>query len=62
MAQKNRSTRKLGSLILHFIKQLTIESGVWVGNLRIILAGGGGGNLKDPILKSSNAQERGWGC
>ena len=52
MAQKNRSTRKLGSLILHFIKQLTIESGVWVGNLRIILAGGGGGNLKDPILKS----------
>ena len=23
---------------------------------------GGGGNLKDPILKSSNAQERGWGC
>ena len=41
MAQKNRSTRKLGSLILHFIKQLTIESGVWVGNLRIILAGGG---------------------
>lgn len=60
MAQKNRSTRKLGSLILHFIKQLTIESGVWLGNLRIILAGGG--NLKDPILKSSNAQERGWGC
>lgn len=24
--------------------------------------GGGGENLKDPILKSSNAQERGWGC
>ena len=23
---------------------------------------GGGGNLKDPILKSLNAQERGWGC
>ena len=23
---------------------------------------GGWGNLKDPILKSSNAQERGWGC
>lgn len=23
---------------------------------------GRGGNLKDPILKSSNAQERGWGC
>lgn len=23
---------------------------------------GGGGNLNDPILKSSNAQERGWGC
>ena len=23
---------------------------------------GGGGNFKDPILKSSNAQERGWGC
>ena len=49
MAQKKRSTRKLGSLILHFTKQLTIESGVWVGNLRIILAGGGGferSNLK----------------
>ena len=41
MAWKKRSTRKLGSLILHFTKQLTIESGVWVGNLRIILAGGG---------------------
>ena len=64
MAQKKRSTRKLGSLILHFTKQLTIESGVWVENLRIILAGEGGGkkNLKDRILKSSNAQERGWGC
>ena len=61
MAQKKRSKRKLGSLILHFTKQLTIESGVWVGNLRIILAGGGG-DLKDPILKSLNAQERGWGC
>ena len=24
--------------------------------------GGGGENLNDPILKSSNAQERGWGC
>ena len=24
--------------------------------------GRGGGNLNDPILKSSNAQERGWGC
>ena len=41
MAQKKRSTRKLGSLILHFTKQLTIESGVWVGNLRTISAGGG---------------------
>ena len=62
MAQKKRSTRKLGSLILHFTKQLTIESGVWVENLGIILAGGGGGNFNDPILKSSNAQERGGGC
>ena len=62
MAQKKRSTRKLGSLILHFTKQLTIESGVWVENLRIILAGGGGGNLNDPILKSSNAQGGGGGC
>ena len=24
--------------------------------------GGGGGNLKETILKISNAQERGWGC
>ena len=62
MAQKKRSTRKLGSLILHFTKQLTIESGVWVGNLRIILAGGGGGDFKITKIKNLNAQERGWGC
>ena len=51
MAQKKRSTRKLGSLILHFTKQLTIESGVWVENLRIILAGGGGGFERSNLKK-----------
>ena len=32
------------------------------GEFKDNFGGGGGGNLKDPILKSSNAQERVWGC
>ena len=61
MAQKKRSTRKLGSLILHFTKQLTIESGVWVGNLRIILAGGGGGEFERSNLKKFKCPGEGVG-
>lgn len=61
MAQKKRSTRKLGSLILHFIKQLTIESGVWVENLRIILAGGGGGEFERSNLKKFKCPGEGVG-
>ena len=62
MAQKKRSTRKLGSLILHFTKQLTIESGVWVGNLRIILAGeGGGGKFERSNLKKFKCPGEGVG-
>ena len=61
MAQKKRSTRKLGSLILHFTKQLTIESSVWVGNLRIILAGGGGGKFERSNLKKLKCPGEGVG-
>lgn len=61
MAWKKRSTRKLGSLILHFTKQLTIESGVWVENLRIILAGGGGGEFERSNLKKLKCPGEGVG-
>ena len=61
MAQKKRSTRKLGSLILHFTKQLTIESGVWVENLRIILAGGGGGEFERTNIKKFKCPGEGVG-
>lgn len=39
---------------------MTIKSGTWVGHLNAIL-GQGGGNLNEPIFKSSNAQGVAWG-
>ena len=39
---------------------MTIKSGTWVGHLNAIL-GQGGGNLNEPVFKSSNAQGVAWG-